>query len=113
MFTTLKRCAIGYIRKKLFSDYKNVQKLEYREEKYARLSWFFTAPVYVLYVTKSTQSKVVGARSAPNQLVIFLNITLPITLPIANSMDNSNFFCPFPNINLTSQTCKGTKHKCE
>jgi hypothetical protein len=36
----------------------------------SRLSWFFTAPVYVLYVTNLAQSKVVGALRAPTNKVI-------------------------------------------
>jgi hypothetical protein len=46
-----------------------------RGTKKRKISWLFTAPVSALYVTKSTQSKVVGALRAPTNksVQIFAN----------------------------------------
>jgi hypothetical protein len=58
----------------MFSDYNYLQKYAIAERFTARPSWIFTTPVYVLYVlyvTKTTQSKVVGALRAPTNERIF------------------------------------------
>jgi hypothetical protein len=43
-----------------------------RGTKKRKISWLFTAPVSALYVTKSTQSKVVGALRAPTKNIAYI-----------------------------------------
>jgi hypothetical protein len=48
-----------------------------RGTKKRKISWLFTAPVSALYVTKSTQSKVVGALRAPtNKYSLYFKLQL-------------------------------------
>jgi hypothetical protein len=59
----LKQKKIGHIGFKKKKAFRSVKKLNKKVERTKKV--IFSGPVYVLYVTKSTQSKVVGALRAP------------------------------------------------